>query len=578
MKPTEAEFEELRARVARLEARLEALQPSARIPAPVPAPADAEPPVILTPPVSIPAQMQRSPARPAAPRPEFNSTTWIAGVGVVIFLLGAIYGLTVSIQRGWISPSARVLLGLVAGAGFAAGAVRQFRTSRPLGVALLAAGAGLWTFAFYYGVRGAHLFPPAVGLAGAVVAVLGCGVVAARRRSDGAMAVSLATGLVAPLAFARGWDQFSELLVYLTALSGAQCAVHYLARAGGDWRISRLLGTAGIWFLALAGADDMYRGDSTGVLALMALLGAVGLIAVWLPRHPGQPWAPGAGTAITLLGLAWTAWPVWDKADLARESFSAVLALLGAASLALVLPARRRTASSGHDRPLFLLAAGFALVAVPVAWEWRWVVIAWGVAGLLLAWLARSAVSTDREGAGNLLLLAMLVTICATCVWLALALDHGEADALFFNRVFIGAALAAGAWGLLVLTPGGHRSAGFALLQFVAVNAVAWELSRAVPALRGEESTLALGALLATLTYAVAGAGQWLRGMLGSGEEWSPALRKAGYAWLAVAVVKLLFHDLAGRDLIFRALAALGVGAILIAAALWANHRRKMTD
>jgi hypothetical protein len=388
-------------------------------------------------------------------------------------------------------------------------------------------------------VRGAHLFPHAVGLAGAGIAVLGCGFVAARRDSDGAMAVSLATGLVAPLAFARGWDRFDELLAYLTALSGAQCAVHYLARAGAGWRISRLLGTAGIWFIALVGANDLRGADSAGVLALLAVLGAAGLVAVWLPRHPGQPWAPGLGTAITLVGLAWAAWPVWNTADMARESFSAVLALLGAVSLALVRPARMRTGSEVHDRPLFLLAAGFALVAVPVALEWKWVVIAWGVAGLLLAWLARAGAAEERPGADNTLLIAVLVSIAATCAWLALALDQGRADPMFFNRVFVGAALVAGAWALLVLTP---------------------------------------GAQLATLVYAVAGAGQWLRGMLRVEEEWSSAWRKAGYVWLAVAVVKLLFHDLAGRDLIFRALAALGVGAILIAAALWANPRRKQMD
>ncbi len=570
MKPTEAEFEELRARVARLEARL-------GVTAPEPA-TGGEPPVMAPPTVSAPTSVVRPAVARPAPRKEFNATTWIAGTGVVIFLLGAIYGLKVAIQQGWISPPVRVLLGLAAGVGFAVGAVRQFRTSRPLGVALLAAGAGLWTFTFYYGVRGAHLFPHAVGLAGAAVAVLGCGAVAARRASDGAMAVSLATGLVAPLALAKGWDRFSELLVYLTALSGAQCAVHYLSRVGANWRISRLLGTAGIWFLALVGANDMYRGDSASVLALMAVLGAVGLVAVWLPRHPGQPWAPGTGAAITLIGLAWAAWPVWDKADMSRESFSVVLALLGAASLALVRPARRRTESAAHDRPLFLLGAGFALVAVPVALEWKWVVIAWGVAALVLARLARAAVTEERTGAENTLLIAVLVSIGATCVWLALALDQGEADAMFLNRVFTGAALAAGAWCLLVLTPGAQRGPAFALLQFTAVNAVAWELSRALPVIRGEGSSLALGALLATLVYAVAGAGLWLRGMLAGDAKWSSGLRKAGYAWLAVAVVKLLFHDLAGRDLIFRALAALGVGAILIAAALWANHRRKVTE
>jgi uncharacterized membrane protein len=67
----------------------------------------------------------------------------------------------------------------------------------------------------------------------------------------------------------------------------------------------------------------------------------------------------------------------------------------------------------------------------------------------------------------------------------------------------------------------------------------------------------------------------WLRG-LNAGEEGARRfLRWTGYAWLAVASVKLLVNDLAQTDLLFRAVAALGMGAILIAAAWWANRSRE---
>ena len=35
-----------------------------------------------------------------------------------------------------------------------------------------------------------------------------------------------------------------------------------------------------------------------------------------------------------------------------------------------------------HERGLVVLAVAFLLVAAPVAWEWRWVTIAWGVGEL----------------------------------------------------------------------------------------------------------------------------------------------------------------------------------------------------
>ena len=117
MPPTDAEFEELRSRVERLERQV------AELTQPVP------PPVL--PPVLKPAP-QPPPAVQAKPRQPISSTAWIAGIGAVIFLIGAIYGLTVAIQRGWMSPSVRVGLGLIVGAILGASVLRHKATrSRP---------------------------------------------------------------------------------------------------------------------------------------------------------------------------------------------------------------------------------------------------------------------------------------------------------------------------------------------------------------------------------------------------------------------------------------------------------------
>jgi uncharacterized membrane protein len=141
--------------------------------------------------------------------------------------------------------------------------------------------------------------------------------------------------------------------------------------------------------------------------------------------------------------------------------------------------------------------------------------------------------------------------------------------------VFVGGALAAGAWAVLMTLPGRLRPLAFGAMQAVAVNALAWELARKIGAIQGDEAVLPLGALLATLTYAAAGAAQWLRGVLYEADDArARALRLAGYGWLAVAAVKLLAYDLDHRDLLFRAVAALGVGAVFIGAALWADRVR----
>lgn len=583
MKSIETELAELRERVARLETRLNALTgavvpPVTKVTAATPAqptsaaPAGAEPPVMAaTTPSASPAV---TPVAVGERRKELSSSVWIAGIGAVIFLIGAFYGLTVAIQRGWISPLVRVGAGMVAGAAIASWAARMIRERRGLGVAFLAVGAGLWTFSLFYGSRMAELFPAFYGLSGTVLAVIACGLIAARIGSDGALAVSLATGLVAPLIFASGRHEYPALLGYLIALSAAQFGVHFLAKTGEDWRFSRLLGSAGVWLVALFGAYEMRHGSPSLALTLIPLLVVTCLAVAWLPGLSGQPWAPGVASAVTLVAAAWVGSIAWGWTGLEDEGFAPVLVAFALASAGLVQVARWRTGGQEHDRGLIVLAIGFALVAAPVAWAWRWVTIAWGVGALGLAWIARGQGEEGGPRGEALVISAGLVSAAASGLWLVLAIDQGRGDPLFLNRVFVGGALAAGAWGVMVSTPTAWRGLAFIMLQAVAVNAVAWEFARAVPEMRGEEATLALGKVLATLTYALAGALQWLRGVNGADDPSARNFRLAGYTWLAVAGGKLFWHDLAGRDLVYKAVAALAVGAIFLIAALWANRRK----
>jgi len=567
MSHSESEFEELRARVDRLEAEVKALtgtRPGREV---APSPTTNEPP-LLAPPATLPP--------PAAkPAREIKSTVWVAGAGAVIFLIGAIYGLTVSIQRGWISPPVRVGAGLVVGLALGLAAVRQIQQQRRgLGVALLAAGVGTWTFSLYFGSHEAALFSLTIGLLGAAMATLAAGWVAARTRSDGAMAVALATGLVAPLAFSDGRGSVPGLLTWLLALSGSQVLTHYLAGAGARWSWSRLLGTAGVWLVVCLGVGSGHLDSPTLILGLLAALAVSVLAMVWLPAHPETPVWPGAATVISQCGLALGAWLVWERSGYQKENFAVVLGVLSVASAGLVPLARRRMDSFGHDLPLWLLALGFGLLAVAVACDWRWVVIAWGTLAALLAWAARAGQQNNRPEAETLQVLAVIAATAASAIWLILMMDQRRSEWLFLNRVFCGGLLASLAWGLLASTQGRLRELAVVALQVVLVNAVACEWSRAIPTLHSENTSLTVGPLLATLTYALVGTGLWLRGLMAGEPRARQLLRVCGYGWLVVASLKLLLSDLARADLLFRAVAALGVGAIFIAAAWWGSQPR----
>jgi hypothetical protein len=578
MKPTEQEWAELQARVGRLEARLAELGVSAE-PARVPPPARVEftsPPlstVFEEPPLLPP--LLPGPARP--PERELPSTLWIAGSGAVIFLIGVIYFLTVSIQRGWVSPMVRVLGGISTGTALGFAAARMLRgPSRSLGVTLLAAATGTWTFAFYYGAQQANLFSPAMGFGGAVLATLGAGYLAAKFRSDGALAVALATGLFAPLAFSDGGNHFPGLLGYLLLLTAAQLAVHYLARTGGQWWWSRLLGVAGTWWIALIGATARpVTGDPWVPIGLAVALGAAVLVLAWLPRHPDEPRWAGAATVVGQIGLALVLWRLWRLTGFDRESFAWCLLGQAAVSLLLVKPTRVRVNDGRHDAPLLLLAAGFVFLAVPVALDERWVPVAWGVLAVALAWGARLAARAGRPETWSLTLIAGIATALASLAWLIAELDRPSVQTLMLNRIFVGGLLAGTAWGILALTDKSLRFVAIVALQLVLVNNLAWELAHGVGPVLLAGLSVPLGRLLATLVFAVTGAGLWFRGITSGEDSTAMLLRRTGYGWLAAAGLKLLVSDLARTELLFRALAALGVGAVFIGTALWANRQRK---
>lgn len=522
------------------------------------------------------------PAPPAAPRPshaprrpEMSSTVWIAAAGGVLFLLGAIYGLTLSIQRGWISPPVRVGMGIVTGLGLGVVSARlMLADSRRLGVSLLIAALGTFVFAIHFGAMRAHLFPPLLGLAGTAAATLFAGGLAARVRSGGAMAVAAVLGVLAPLIYSTGQAQMIPLFGYYVGALIAQAAAYYVSGTGATWRLARWLGVVPVALLAIMATSAARTGDQLTVLGLVVAAYAVSLIIVWLPAHPERPRSTWSLTATLNLALTGALWAFWERSDWTPELFSLPLLLQATLVVALVPLARRRLGDGSADLGLVLIAAAYLIVTVPVGFDARWVGLAWSAMALASAGVAWAAARAERTEATALWLAAFAATGAASLRWL---LEVGTAlppDALpFLSPSFVSAVLSAAAWSLLALArTDGLRTLAAVLAQLVFVNAIAFEWMGRRPVTEWDEFSLAT--LMATLTYALAGIGQWYAGMHRADTALGRPLRIAGYGWLAVAALKLLFGDLAQASTGWKAVATLGIGALLIVAALLANRLR----
>jgi len=502
------------------------------------------------------APVQPTPSRPVRPpappkvRKEINPIVWVAAVGSVIALLGAAFFLRWSIERGWLGIEARVLMGILAGLGLSAGAARLILgDGRRIGVTVLLAGLGTLMFSFRVGAFHAPpLFPPVLGFAGTAFAVLLAGGLAARAKSGGALAVTLAAGLATPLMFSQGGHHEVALAVYLAVLSGAALAVPYLAKAGAAWGGSRWLGLLGPWALLGAAVAEVQREDASTLFTLLILHFILGGLWIWLPGHreDAKPRTPATLWFLLTLAMTGLSYALWKRMDLDAAWFSAPILVFGALNLLLVKPCRVRLGGRQADLALLVLAGGHLALAVPVALAWRWVGLFWAVFSLLLAWAAGQAQDEGHEGQEirSLRTLAFGFAALASLRWMFHAvqvLDPGYLFHLarvtrgatpFLNILFLEGALAATAWLLVARWGGAAGILGWLGAQFIGNLALAFELAYFT---RWAGGSPRAASITLTVVWALSGALQWLRGLTHESQALSRGLVASGYAWLGLA-------------------------------------------
>lgn len=501
----------------------------------------------------------------------------IAAIGAVIFLLGAVFFLHLAIQRGWIGPEMRFVLGLVVGCALAAGsALMVLGRSPQLGSCILLAGLGTLMFTLRWGSINQGLIPVGLGFAGSAVAAIFAGGLAGRARFAPPLWVGLLAGLLTPLVFSQGGHHEIALTLYLAVLVGAALLVPYVSGIGARWGVARWMAVVGTWALVALSCGEVQAADAGSLMALLALHYVLAGIWIWLPRQEERPSSPTLLWFLVSLTATSLAWVLWKKLHLAHEWFCAPVLLVAAINLGLVKPLRERLEGHSADLGLLVLAGGHLALAVPIALDWKWVGLLWGLFALGLAWAVEYASEHpdwEKEELRSLMLLAVGMSVLATLTWMVHATQLFERSGVtpFLNRAFGEAVLATLAWGLLARRGGGLRALGFILLELIANIALALEVSRGVRWAGGT----GLGASISmTLVWAASGAVQWLKSLSLDVEGLRMGLAIAGYTWLGIASLKLILVDMSEVDAILRALAFLGVGVIFLVAALTANRIR----
>jgi len=491
----------------------------------------------------------------------------LAWVGGAVTLLGVVLLLVLAVQRGWLGPLPRVLIG--AAFGLALTGIGGWLHRKPAGrtgaFALVATGIAT----LYLDVVAAtslYEFLPVLAGLGAGLAVAVGGLLVAVRWESPLLASAVIVGCVvcAPV-ITRGFTP--ELVTFLLMVQLATTPVQLrrdwssltlaagvpplfasvistaVLGGGGSWANTAAAAGAGVAGVALALIVLRRRENDPAALSVLATAVLPVLVAaLLLPKVQAVP--VEAGTAVVLLAI-WAARRWWPGHAGHVAGIAGLLAILQATVTQFDGPARAGVllgealllvvaALGGRNRLALGGAFGFAAIGGLIG------VFFDVTPALLVVHRPRSA----GDLAGACVVAGLILAVSVALPWAAarLAVFRGPADDL---PVWLLAGVAAlyGAAGVvlcgsLLVVPG---RTGFLLGH--ALITVSWTIAALVLLLRGIETV---------------------------------ALRVIGLVLVGAAVLKLVLFDLSALDGLARVGAFLGAGLVLLAAG--ARYARRVAS
>ncbi|WP_436501553.1 DUF2339 domain-containing protein [Actinokineospora sp. HUAS TT18] len=476
----------------------------------------------------------------------------LAWIGGAVTLLGVVLLLVLAVQRGWLGPLPRVLVGAAFGMGLVGTGLWLYRTpaARTGAFALAATGIAVLYLDTIAASALYGFLPVVVGLTvalgiavgGLVLAVrwdsallgaavvLGCAV-CAPMITDGftpTLVVFLLVVQVATAVVRRGWPKVALGAGVPPRLASVVSTL--VLMSPGSWENTAAAVATGVVGVAVA-LWELHRRPTD--LASLGLLGTavvpILVAALFLPK--GTAVAVVAGAALVLIAVG-----VWWRG---QAGVVAVVAGLVALLQATV------TQFDGSARTAVLL--GEALILTAVAFRTRqrvplYAALGFGVLGTVMAWakdlpptfLAEFSRPSDGFLVGALVVAGLILAVAVLLPW------------------------AAARQGALA-SPSNHLApwlfAGFAVLY----GAAGLVLSLAMLAIDGRTGFL-VGHVLITVSWTVAALALLVRGIN------SVPLRVVGLTLVGAAVVKLVLFDLSALDGMARVAVFLAAGLVLLTA------------
>jgi uncharacterized membrane protein len=349
-----------------------------------------------------------------------------------------------AVDRGLIGPAARVIVGLIAGAGIVLWSER-FRKKgfAAFSYSLKALGSGVLYLALWAAFRLYDLIPAEIALAAMVLVTAWNAYMSWAQNSQLLAAYALAGGFATPILLSTGGNHEIFLFTYLLAIDVATIALvrlrpwPRLLLAAFPFTVAYFIG----WYISFYTATELAV-TSVFIALFVAAFGSVplGIRAVQNSDEPAKvpPRRTGVLLEQILLPLA--------NSGFAGLAFYSVLQdaghhdwlpwlmlVLAAAYLVIMKLPQTAVASAMH----LSIAVVFLTIAIPLKASGAWITVSWLVEGLALVWVATrlSAEGDEAYAAATLRWLGMAslgLGFAGTCVHVLGVID--TADLALWNK------------------------------------------------------------------------------------------------------------------------------------------------
>ncbi len=332
------------------------------------------------------------PAQPPADGPPLTlefilGTRWFVWVGVVLLLVSAVLFVKYAYDNSWIDPQGRLAIGTVAGVvALVLGQHFRRRDWSVLFQSLTGCGIGLFYICIFAAFALFGLAGQFTAMALAILVTALAVVLSVAHNAVSIAFLGLLGGLLSPLLLSSGENQPYALFTYLAVLGLTALGAAIYRR----WRALNLLAFGGtviifqLWF-----GQHFTAGQETPALLFTTLFYLIYLLVPLLHGLVRQRHSPVEGLALTMVNALWSAISYYR---ILNQDHHQVLGfvILGQAVLVFLLfqlwrtrvPEDRWTAES-----LLILTLGLVTAAIPIQLRLYGIPVAWGLEGLLLAWL-----------------------------------------------------------------------------------------------------------------------------------------------------------------------------------------------